>query len=367
MNFKIKTNTLLKALIKVNRFVNAKSTIDSLNGINFELSTDSLTIIGSDSTVSMRCTIDTDLTVLNKGTVTLPKIIVEIIRKIQDEFINIALIDNNVVMIHSTNTEFKLNSIDSNTFPRIDFTLTEDVITLKTNDLIDITNQTIFACSHEELRPQLTGVNFIFNGTELSCFSTDSFRLSKKKIILDGEYHYNIIVPAKCLSEVSKIIERDDEVNIYITKQKIIFEFANQLIQSRLINALFPAIPINSDFSINLLINRLDFIHALERASIMSVNSNSGHNVNLELKEGRLFLNAKSPEIGSIVEEIKIIKPLDNEFSFSFSTKYMLDALKVLNASEIIHLGIVAPMNPFILKNENIESLVQLIVPVRTH
>ena len=52
--------------------------------------------------------------------------------------------------------------------------------------MIFMIRQTIFAVSLQESRPLLTGINFNIVGDVLECNSTDSYRLARKVVKLDG-------------------------------------------------------------------------------------------------------------------------------------------------------------------------------------
>ena len=52
--------------------------------------------------------------------------------------------------------------------------------------------------------------------------------------------------------------------------------------------------------------------------------------------------------------------------SISFSSKYMLDALKTFNEDEILIL-LTTDIKPIILKSIKDESLIQIIVPIKTY
>ena len=56
----------------------------------------------------------------------------------------------------------------------------------------------------------------------------------------------------------------------------------------------------------------------------------------------------------------------NDKFKISFSSKYMLDALKTLSDDELIIL-MNGDSKPIILKNAKDESLIQLILPIKTY
>ena len=367
MKFKILTNTLLIGLNKVTHVVNNKSPIPSLNGVYFRLDSTSLTLIGSDSDITIKCIIDKDLEIISQGKIVIPKFIVEIIRKIDDEWVELELIDNSLIIIKSNKSEFKINGINSDNYPNIDFSLNGEKINISTNLIGSIINETAFATSQEEIRPVLTGVNFTCRDGLLTCVATDSFRLAKKEIKIDTALNFNINVPAKCLNEVVKLIKEDKNINIYISQQRILFDLENIIIQSRLINGNYPDISklIPTSFDTTLKVNKRVILDSLDRANILSYNS-ANYTVTLEKDSSSLILSSKSQEVGSIQEDVSYLEYDGNNILLSFNSKYVIDALKAFS-DDIICFYFNGSMSPFIIKTEENDSSTQLILPIKTY
>ena len=87
------------------------------------------------------------------------------------------------------------------------------------------------------------GINFSINGNTLEASATDSYRVSKKKVELkeESKIPVNIIIPTRNLNELIKLLEEDDEnIELHIFSNKIIFKFNSIIMMSRLINGDFP-------------------------------------------------------------------------------------------------------------------------------
>ncbi len=366
MKFKIETKTLLSSLNKVSHIINNKSPIPSLNGIYFNVDANNLTLIGSDSDITIKCQISKNLEIIKQGKIVLPKFIVEIIKKINDEWIIIELIDNSLVLIKSEKSEFKINGILAENFPNIDFSFEGDKIVLNSALINSIISETTFATSNEEVRPVLTGVNFNCKNNILTCVATDSFRLAKKEIELSESYNFNINVPAKCLNEAAKLIKDDEFINIYISNQKIVFDLNEIIIQSRLINGNYPDVShlIPNEFQSSLTINKRDFLESLDRANILSINT-SNFTVTLEKNSSLLTLSSKSQEVGSINEIVNYLNFEGNELLISFNSRFVNEAIKSFS-SEILTLYFNGVMNPIIIKSED-SNTVQLVLPIKTY
>jgi len=69
--------------------------------------------------------------------------------------------------------------------------------------------------------------------------------------------------------------------------------------------------------------------------------------------------------LGKVTEQIHVNEISGELLKISFNSKYMLDALKVMD-SEQIHIGFTGSMQPIIIKPADSTPLLQLILPYRT-
>ena len=230
-------------------------------------------------------------------------------------------------------------------------------------------NQIIFSTSTQESRPILTGINFKINKDVLECTATDSYRLSKKTIKLNEnvDNNVNIVVPSKNLVETSRMIPEDNEkIEIHIFSNKVIFKCNNLVIMSRLINGNYPATDklIPNEYSLTIKVKLDDFYDAIDRASLLT-NEEEKNIINLFIDSNKAKITSNIPEIGNVEENINIVNNENKNLNISFSSKYMMDAIKVFNSKEI-ELCFNGEIKPIIIKNVDSDSLIQLILPIRT-
>jgi DNA polymerase-3 subunit beta len=76
-------------------------------------------------------------------------------------------------------------------------------------------------------------------------------------------------------------------------------------------------------------------------------------------------ITSNSPEVGRVTEEIAIQSIEGEDLKISFSSKYMLDALKAIEHDEIT-ISFTGAMRPFIIRPADDDNILQLILPVRT-
>ena len=123
MKFTIKKELLLDALSKVSKAISTKNLIPVLAGIKFELTKKKLTLTASDNDITIQTSIDADskdFTIDKEGSIIIQgKYVLDIVRKLPDEFINFEVIDDLKILIYTENSEFNLNGINESEYPNI--------------------------------------------------------------------------------------------------------------------------------------------------------------------------------------------------------------------------------------------------------
>ena len=194
--------------------------------------------------------------------------------------------------------------------------------------------------------------------------------LGAKEITLENNLmnKYNIIIPTKNLNELIRMFkEEDEQIELHIFNNKIIFKFDSIEMLSRLINGEYPDTSklIPQDFSLIIDVNLKDFFNAIDRASLLT-SENDKNTIRFETKNDQVIISSNIPEIGYVEETLNIKKNNNEELKIAFSSKYMLDALRAMESEEI-SLMFNGDIKPIILKNPKNDNLLQLILPIRTY
>lgn len=371
MNFKIAKKEFLNLLNLSNRAISSTTPLPSLSGIEILVSKNSLTLISSDSNISIKTSLDnsdTNTLIINEpGEIVIDaKYLLEIVRKIDSESINVEIIDGTLVKIYGGNSEFKINGMNVNEYPQINFdVLSKNEFNINEELFNSIIDQTAFACSDKETRPILTGINLKAENNKLYVNATDSYRLATKYIDIDSDINFNITVPCKYLLEVCHSIVNEKEINICIDKQKISFLFGNTLIDTRLLDDEYPDTSrlLPNDFTQILTVNARNMINAIDRTSF--IKSDGKNIIKLNISENKIDLTS-SNQIGNSYEQIPVISYQGSPLEISCSGKYLQDAIKAIGTEDIT-IKFSGELKPMIVQNNEDNSLIQLISPVRTY
>ncbi len=374
MKLKIKREVLLNALNKVSKAISSKNLIPVLSGIKFKLDKKGLNLLASDNDITIEVFIPInkeDMTIEKEGSIIISgKYILDIIRKLNSEYINIEVVDELKIVVYTESSEFNLNGINQSEYPNINIELADNPIVINNKMLKTIVYQTSFVTSNDEARPILTGINLLINNKEIECNATDSYRLAKKVVKLSKKVDeaQNIVIPSKNINEFIKILDdNDSEVEIHVFTNKIVFKYDNILFQSRLINGSFPNTNnlFPTEYLLKIKFNINELYNVIDRASILT-SDREKNVVTLETEGNQLTVRSQSAEIGRVEEKMTIEKDSKEDIKISFSAKYMMEALKSFDEEEV-EISFVGEVKPIIIKKINKEDLIQLVLPIRTY
>jgi DNA polymerase-3 subunit beta len=373
MKIIIKQNILMEHLNYVIKGISNKNLIPILNCIKFELTNDGLYLMSTDNEIAIKTFISSNkIEQIEKcGSIVVSgKYIYDIIKKLPNELINMEEVVDSKLYIYTDSSSFNLNCNKVEEFPTLELEDNKNPIILNKTSFKNMINQTIFATSTQESRPVLTGLNIKIENDILECTATDSYRLAKKNIIIDRklEESVNIIIPTKNINEINKLILADDNsVELHIFNNKVIFKFDNIIILSRLINGTYPDTSklIPTDFMLRVKIKLDSFYDAIDRASLLT-NEADKNTIKFETNKNQVKVSSNIPEIGNVEETLIVEKNNEEEIKIAFSSKYMLDALRSLQC-ENIELLFNGDIKPIIIKNLDDDSVIQLILPIRTY
>ena len=378
MKFLIQKERLSKSIQDVIKAVASRTTIPILIGIKIDATDEGVALTGSNSDISIKSFIpkeedDTELVdIIEQGSIVLQaRFFSEIVKKLPDSIIEITVDDQFKTIIRSGNAEFVIHGLDAEEYPRLPIIESEKSFTMSADLLITLVKQTVFAVSQSETRPILTGIHWVFENNELIAVATDSHRLALKKATLQTAINqsYNIVIPGKSLSELIKILEDSNQtaVEIFVATNQILFKSKNLLFYSRLLEGKYPNTSklIPNDSKTKVTINTKEFLQAVDRASLLAREGKNNVVKFTTMEQNMIEITSYTPEIGKVVEKVKSLSIEGEEIKISFSAKYMIDALRAIDGSEAT-IYFTGTMRPFVIKTEQDETILQLILPVRT-
>ena len=354
---------LLRGVNIVSKAVPTRTTMAILECILIDASANEIKLTANDTELGIETVIEGEI--LEPGIIALDaKIFSEIVRKLPDNEVTIETDSSFKTLITCEKANFNIIGKSGEDFSYLPYVERKESVTISQFTLKEVIHQTIFSIADNDNNKLMTGELFEINENQLKVVSLDGHRISIRNIELKENYQpKKVVVPGKTLNEISKIIpgSTEEEVNIFITENHIIFEFDQTTVVSRLIEGEYFRIEqmLSSDYETKININKRELLDCIDRATLL-ITEGDKKPIIMNVTEDFMELKINS-FIGSMNEDIDIEKD-GKDIMIGFNPKFFIDALKVIDDEEIT-LYMVNPKAPCFIKDAQ-ESYIYLILPV---
>lgn len=378
MKLTMTRHALNEAIQQVSKAVAARTTIPILSGIKIEATYSGITFTASDTDISIQSFIPletsefTIATIERTGSIVLPaKFFVEMVKKLPHEQVQIEVGDRFQTMIRSGSTDIQLAGLDPEEFPILPSVSEDETISVPGDLLRDMIRHTVFAVSTNESSPILTGILWSLEEGLFKFVATDRHRLAKSSISVDAsDMHLsNIVISGKTLSELAKLIpDQNTTVDIVVADNQILFKLDNVLFYSRMLDGTYPDTSkiIPETFKTELILKTRQLSEAIDRAYLLSREEKTNIVRLATLDDGRsIEISSSSSEIGKVTEQLETVELTGDPLRIAFNSKFMLDALKVIESEELF-IGFTGAMSPIIIRPRDHDQSLHLILPYRT-
>lgn len=364
MKFTCKQQNLSKAINTVSKAITGRTTLPILKGIYLKAEGEMLTLISSDLEISIEKKIDADIT--NEGETVIPaRIFGDIIRKLPNSDIEIELKEDGILKIKCNSSKFEIVCFPVDEFPSIGEVKTEKSISINREIFRDMIKMTSFAASIDESKGIITGLLMEMEENNINMISLDGFRMAMVRKKVENKDAHKIIISAKIVNEIYKIISETEEENIEIGMdlKKAIISLENTKIITRLMEGEFINYKgiIPTENKISVIINRADFLESIERASLFS-REGKNNLIKISIFDSNMNISSRSEE-GNVDENIVVSQTGEN-IEIGFNSKYMMDVLKVIDEEEI-KLEFNKSITPCLVRPIEGEEFLYLVLPVR--
>jgi DNA polymerase-3 subunit beta len=374
MEFKCDRDSLYEGVQAVERIVSTRSTLPIIGNILLEAGKSKLKISANNLEIGMEVFIKAKIE--EEGAVLVPaKIFSGIVSKLPDTEIGFKTLEKGVVKISYKQSNFNINGLSPDEFPALPRVKEGKSLSINAVMFSEMIEQTVFSVSMSEDKYVLSGVLMEFgksqasgDASNLRMVSTDGYRLSKRSASSGTPISFDssVIVPAKALAEVSRVIQADPSGDVEITLggDHISFKYKDTLIVSRLIQGQFPdykqVIPKGSEIKINMANKTL--LSAIERAAVIA--SSSANIIKVEVKNGEMHIIASAPDVGSVNEIVEAEVKRGERSLVAFNVRLIIDALKVIKEEKIV-LELSGPLSPGLIRSVGGGDYTYIIMPIR--
>jgi DNA polymerase-3 subunit beta len=375
MEFTCEKSDLQKGVSAVERIVAARSTLPIVSYVLFQADKTGLRLSANNLDLGVELGLPAKVT--KEGAILVPaKTLGGIVSRLPDTKISFKLTEKGTIIISFGQSNFNVHTLPPDEFPALPKVKDGKTFSLPTNLFASMIKQTIFSVSSSEDKHVLTGVlldlgkGMVGDDSSIRLVATDGYRLAKRgeKIKIKDDVKGKVIIPAKALQELFRLIELDggeDELNIHFSGDQISFRFSDVALVSRIIQGQFPdfrqVLPKKSGNK--LVMNRRVLLEAAERAGVIA--SGSANIVRFEIKGGKLHLFASTPDVGTIDEIVEAEIKAEVKSQIAFNIRLIVDVLKVMETEKIV-LELSDNLGPGILKEDGGSDYVYVVMPIKT-
>jgi DNA polymerase-3 subunit beta len=372
MKFKINRDHFSNGLAQVLNVVGSKATMPILSNVLIEADKDHISLATTNLDLGIRCKIKAE--VKEAGAITLPvKRLATIVRELPNIDVTVETSPNHQAKVTSGGSVFKIMGMGKEEFPPMPEFADEKSVALEQEELATMLKSVSYAQSTDETRYILNGVYFNFRDDKLTLVATDGRRLALiSKELTAPEGTGSIILPAKTVSELVRLLDKGTKVRLALSEKRSAFQIGtdkvgdNGLIDniylfSKVVDGNYPnfnqVVPKETHQRVKL--ERELFLQCIHRAAL--VTSEKSNSVKLKIGNNLLEVFASSPDFGESHESMAI-EYSGPDLQVAFNPQFMMDPLRALNKDQVFF-ELKDEMSPGVFKT--LENFLCVIMPVR--
>ena len=314
------------------------------------------------------------------GTLTIPsKLLGDIVSRLPEG--EIALDDGDegggdggiLVTLKYASGKYQMRGLGAEEFPELPVIEDGEAAQLSVESLIEGLRSTLFSSSSDETKQVLTGVHLSTQDGGLEFAATDGHRLAVVETTAQAGDESSelpkiaVTVPAKALQEVIKMLDRASTaaVSVKFDPGQIVFEWADQRLTSRLLEAQYPNYRqlIPRQFMHQVTIDRRGLLSALERISVIADQRNNIVKMGIDAESQAVKLSVDAQDVGNGEETIPA-QITGEGLEVAFNVKYLVDGLKVMNTTEV-QIQLNTATSPAIVSPLGSLKMTYLVMPVQ--
>ena len=366
MEIKFIKRKLLNQIENLGKIINNSNYLQSLKGIFFQVEENEIKVTSSNGNLSIKKIIKTneEIKIIEPGVFLVPgKLFIEVLKKHGNE-IKIKKMNGNL-SIKSVENESFINLFDELEYPNISFEINNNKEFLIEKEILKkAINNVSFASAENDKRIILNGVNLKSSNGFLELSATNSYRLAYEKIKINNDLEFNISILSRDLKNFINN-ESQKTIKINVENSKIITSFENTYMALQIIDGIYPDVKnlIPQDFSKEIKIDKKLLDDLINRVMVMSSENNKV--VVLSVNQEKLSLKTEKNEIGKTISETKLFDYIGEEFEITFNLQFLKDAINIFEGN--ISLSFNGNQEPFVIKSETNDNLIQLVLPHRVY
>ena len=373
MKFKINQDHFSNGLQQVLNVVASRSTMPILSNVLIEAEEGHISLTTTNLDLGIRCRIKAEVS--DTGSTTLPvRKLATIVKELPVNEVFFETSDKNQAKITSGGSLFKIMGISSEEFPPLPTFENRKVFELSQEEIVNMLKSVSYAQSTDENRYILNGVYFNFADEKLTLVATDGRRLGLTGLDLEvsEENTGSLILPAKTVAELERLMGKGEKVNIAFNDRQAAFEIGlddagesglvdHLYLVSKIVEGNYPnyrqVIPKETEHRVK--IERELMLECVNRAAL--VTSDKSNSVKIKISKNLLEISGQSSEYGESHESMAIAYD-GPEVQVAFNPQFLMEPLKALNKDEVFF-EFKDELSPGLFKT--LDNFICVIMPLR--
>ncbi len=365
-------NDLARGLGIVGRAVAARSPLPITANVLIASDEGRLKLSATNLEITISCWLDADFE--EDGAITVPaRLLSDFVGTLPNDRISLTVSPRSrQVKLECARNEASIGGLDADDFPPPPVVKEGIDVQIDAKALRQAIAQTVFAAATDDSRPVLTGVDTKFDGKTLTLAASDGFRLSVYKLTLDETVEATeIVVPAKALAELSRLLGEEDgpiTLRTNAAKSQVLFRLQNAEMIAQLIQGTFPNFNqlIPASYSSKAVAEVSEFLRETRTASVFARDGSGIVRLVVSPGEGaapgKVVISARAEEVGD--NEGEIDAAVEGEgVKIAFNGKYLQDVLQALEGGQLA-METTGPSSQGVFKTVGDENYVHVIMPM---
>ena len=374
MKISVLQENLAHGLSIVSRAVSPRSTLPVLSNILVATDDGRLRLSATNLELGITCWIGAKIE--EEGSTTVPaRTFTDLVSTIPPAKTDISLNEpTQTLNIKSGSLNTDIKCIDAQEFPPMPSPDLEAGIEINVSDFKEMIKQVVFAASHDEARPILTGVLITVEDNTMTLAAADGFRLSVRTAKLSNPVTAPIkaVIPARALSELARISNDGSEVITMALppdRGQVIFRTKDIELISQLIEGTFPDYQqiIPKDYQSRTILSTASFLKSCKQAEIFAREGSLIAQVNIrpgaeENSPGEVEISGQSEETGSS-QAVMDATIEGGDIIIAFNVRYLREVLDVIQTQNVA-LETSKSTSPGVLRPVGDDNFLHVIMPM---
>lgn len=285
-------------------------------------------------------------------------------------------VENNTLELGCENYKTQIKGLSADDFPIIPKITEGEFVFVNNKNLCQGLSHIADIAIPSTIKPEISGIYFLFQKNQITLVATDSFRLGEKKVFLKNssslKKDYSFILPQKTAKEIISILgDKEGDSKIYFSPNQIMIELQMEDVDhpqvqiiSRLIEGEYPNYQdiIPEKHKTQLVLDKSEFLNQIKSASLFSGKANE-IKLKVDSKKKQIDVFSKSQDIGEYQSLIPSkIKGEDVEIAFNY--KFLADGVANIKTAEIV-LDFNGDSGPGVLRPAGDQTYLYVVMPIK--